>query len=120
MTVFYKILWYNTIVLDPFLRQKINRVGLLQQGVACVLFVFQNRFDRAEVPPVSTSASEDTVRFQTFGYLLDAVALQVFPLDASYHLCLLRVDDQITVCIFCVAQKTVVIDLDMALLVAEL
>lgn len=35
--------------------------------------------------------------------------LQVFPVDALYHLCLFRIDDEIPICILGVAEEVIVI-----------
>lgn len=46
--------------------------------------------------------------------------LQVFPVDALYHLCLFRNDDEIPICILGVAEEVIVIYLYLAILVAKL
>lgn len=46
--------------------------------------------------------------------------LQVFPVDALYHLCLFRIDDEIPICILGVAEEVIVIYLYLAILVAKL
>ena len=46
--------------------------------------------------------------------------LQVFPVDALYHLCLFWIDDKVAVRIFRVAKEAIVVDLYLALLVAVL
>lgn len=46
--------------------------------------------------------------------------LQVFPVDALYHLCLFRIDDEISICIFGVAEEVIVIYLYLAILVPKL
>lgn len=46
--------------------------------------------------------------------------LQVFPVDALYHLCLFRNDDEILICILGVAEEVIVIYLYLAILVAKL
>ena len=48
------------------------------------------------------------------------IALQVFPVDALYHLCLFRIDDEIPICILGVAEEVIVIYLYLAILVAKL
>ena len=49
-----------------------------------------------------------------------AVALQVFPVDAFYHLCLFWIDDEIAICILGVAEEVIVIYLYLAILVSKL
>lgn len=46
--------------------------------------------------------------------------LQVFPVDALYHPCLFRIDDEIPICILGVAEEVIVIYLYLAILVAKL
>ena len=46
--------------------------------------------------------------------------LPVFPVDALYHLRLLWIDDEISVCIFCIAEEVIVVYLHLAALIAEL
>ena len=46
--------------------------------------------------------------------------LQVFPVDAFYHLCLFWIDDEISICILGVAEEVIVIYLYLAILVAKL
>lgn len=43
--------------------------------------------------------------------------LPVFPVDALYHLCLFRIDDEILICILGVAEEVIVIYLYLAILV---
>ena len=43
-----------------------------------------------------------------------------FPVDALYHLCLFRIDDEILICILGVAEEVIVIYLYLAILVAKL
>ena len=42
------------------------------------------------------------------------------PVDALYHLCLFRIDDEILICILGVAEDVIVIYLYLAILVAKL
>ena len=42
--------------------------------------------------------------------------LPVFPVDALYHLCLFRIDDEILICILGVAEEVIVIYLYLAIL----
>ena len=46
--------------------------------------------------------------------------LQVFPVDAFYHLCLLWIYDESSICILGVAEEVIVIYLYLAILVAKL
>ena len=46
--------------------------------------------------------------------------LPVFPVDALYHLRLLWIDDEISICILGVAEEVIVIYLYLAILVAKL
>ena len=66
-----------------------------------------------------TSAGENAVCFQTFCNPVHRVALQIFTVDAFYHLCLFRIDDEISICILGVAEEVIVIYLYLAILVAN-
>ena len=72
----------------------------------------------AAVGALFASAGEDAVCFQTFCNPVHRVALQVFPVDAFYHLCLFRIDDEISICILGVVEEVIVIYLYLAILVA--
>lgn len=54
------------------------------------------------------------------GDLIHAGAFEVFPVDALYDFCLLRVNVQMPIVILGVSEKAVVVDLHLALLVAVL
>ena len=54
------------------------------------------------------------------GDLIHAGAFEVFPVDALYDFCLLRVDDQVPVVILGVSEESIVIDLHLPLLIAVL
>lgn len=110
----------GAIVLDALLCQEICGVGLLQKRVTDVLLIPENLVDGAGVSFGFARASENTVRFKPSGDFIHAQSLQVFPVNASDDFCLLRLDDQIAVSVFGVAEKTVVVDLHFTLLVSVL
>ena len=82
--------------------------------------IAKERVDGAGPPFCFASAGEDAVCFQTFCNPVHRVALQVFTVDALYHLRLLWIDDEITICILGVAEEVIVIYLYLAILVAKL
>lgn len=120
MVAFHVVLRNGAIVLDAFLRQEIRGVGLLQKCVTDVLLISENLVDGTGVPFGLASAGENAVRFKPCGNLVHAQTLQVFPIDAADDFGLLRLYDQIAVSVFCVTEKTVVVDLHFALLVSVL
>ena len=120
MVAFYIVLWNDAIVLDSGLVQEVCGISFLEQGIADVFLVAKNFVDGAGVPFCLASAGEDAVCFQTFCNPIHRVALQVFPVDALYHLCLFRIDDEISICILGVAEEVIVIYLYLAILVAKL
>ena len=114
------VLRNGAVVLDPLFRQEVCGIGLLKQCVAHVFLVAENLVDGAGVPFCLASAGEDTVSHKPVGDLIHAGAFEVFPVDALYDLCLLRVDNQVPVVILGVSEETIVIDLHLALLVTIL
>ena len=110
----------GAVVLDPLLCQKVCGIGFLKQGVAHVLLVAENLVDGAGVPFCLASAGEDTISHEPVGDLIHDGAFQIFPVDALYDFCLLRINDQVAVVIFGVSEEAIVIDLYFTLLVAVL
>ena len=92
----------------------------LYQGLVDVFLVSEDFVDGAGPPFCFASAGENAVCFQTFCDPIHRIALQVFPVDALYHLCLFRIDDEIPICILGVAEEVIVIYLYLAILVAKL
>ena len=76
--------------------------------------------DGAGVPFCLASAGKDAISHKPVGDLIHAGAFEVFPVDALYDFCLLRVDNQVSVVILGVSEETIVIDLNLTLLVAVL
>ena len=120
MIAFYIVLWNDAIVLHSGLVQEVCGIGFLKQGIADVFLVSEDFVDGAGPPFCFASAGEDAVCFQTFCNPVHRVALQVFPVDAFYHLCLLWIYDEISICILGVAEEVIVIYLYLAILVAKL
>ena len=101
------------VVLDALFRQEVRCVGLLQQGVTHVLLITENLVDSAGVPLRFTCAGENAVSHKTGDNLIHAGAFEVLPVDALYDFSLLRIDDEVIVLVFGVAEETVVVDLAM-------
>ena len=114
------VLRNGAVVLDPLLCQEICGVGLLQECITHVFLVAENLVDGAGVPFCLASAGEDTVSHKPVGDLIHAGAFKVFPVDALYDFCLLRINDQVPIVILGVSEESIVIDLHLALLVAVL
>ena len=91
-------MWNDAIVLDSGLVQEVCGISFLEQGIADVFLVSEDFVDGAGPPFCFASAGEDAVCFQTFCNPVHRVALQVFTVDALYHLRLLWIDDEITIC----------------------
>ena len=108
------------VVLDALFRQEVRCVGLLQQGVTHVLLITENLVDSAGVPLRFICAGENAVSHKTGGNLIHAGAFEVLPVDALYDFSLLRIDDEVIVLVFGVAEETVVVDLYLSLLIAVL
>ena len=120
VVAFYIVLWNNAIVLHSGLIQEVCGISFLKQGIADVFLVSEDFVDGAGPPFCFASAGEDAVCFQTLCNPVHRVALQVFTVDTFYHLCLFRIDDEISICILGVAEEVIVIYLYLAILVAKL
>ena len=120
VVAFYIVLRNDSIVLHSGLIQEVCGISFLKQGIADVFLVSEDFVDGAGPPFCFASAGEDAVCFQTFCNPVHRVALQVFPVDALYHLCLFWIDDEISICILGVAEEVIVIYLYLAILVAKL
>ena len=120
MIAFHIVLRNNAVVLDSGFIQEVCGVGLLKKSITDVFFISKNLVDGAGPPFCFASAGEDAVCFQTFCNPVHRVALQVFTVDTLYHLRLLWIDDEITICILGVAEEVIVIYLYLAILVAKL
>lgn len=116
----YVVLRNGAVVLDPLLCQEVCGVGLLQECVTHVFLIAENLVDGAGVPFCLASAGEDAVSHKSVGDLIHAGAFEVFPVDALYDFCLLRVNDKVPVVILGVSEESIVIDLHLTLLVAVL
>ena len=110
----------GTVVLDTLLRQEVCGVGLLQECVTHVFLVAENLVDGAGVPFCLASAGKDAISHKPVGDLIHAGTFEVFPVDALYDFCLLRINDQVPVVILCVSEEAIVINLNLTLLVAVL
>ena len=98
MIAFHIVLRNNAVVLDSGFIQEVCGVGLLKKSITDVFFISKNLVDGAGPPFCFASAGEDAVCFQTFCNPVHRVGLQVFTVDALYHLRLLWIDDEITIC----------------------
>ena len=116
MIAFHIVLRNNAVVLDSGFIQEVCGVGLLKKSITDVFFISKNLVDGAGPPFCFASAGEDAVCFQTFCNPVHRVALQVFTVDALYHLRLLWIDDEVTICILGVAEEVIVIYLYLAIL----
>ena len=120
MVVLHIILRDNAVVLHTGLVQKIGGIGFLQERVADVFLIAENLVDGAGVPFGFASACQNAVPFQTGSNLVHAVSFQIFPVNAFDHFGLGRLNYQVTFRVLRVAEKPIVIDLHLSVLVAEL
>jgi hypothetical protein len=65
VAVFYIILRHKAVVLDPLFGEEVYGVGFLQKGITDVFFIPQNCADIAGMPPFTTRAIQNAVRFQS-------------------------------------------------------
>ena len=115
MAVFHIILRYDSIILHPLFIKEIHRIVFLQKGISDVLLVLQNLPQRFRTPLRFSRRCQDSIRLKPSSYLEQTTALQI--LDALYNLCLRRLNDQMTILVFCVSEESVVVDLHLAVLV---
>ena len=120
MVTFHIVLRHEAVVLNSGFIQEVGGVSLLEKGVTDVFFVSENLVDGAGMPFGFACSGENAVTFQPGGNFIHAKAFQVFSINALYDFCLFRVDDKVAVRILCVTKEAVVVDLHLALLVAEL
>ena len=114
------ILRHYAVVLYPGLVEKVSGVGLLEQGVSAVLFIPEDLVDGRCMPCGLAGSGGNAVPFKSGFDLVHAVSFLVFPVDALYDFSLLRINDEIAFLILGVAQKAVVVNLHLSLLVAVL
>lgn len=115
---FHIVLGHDAIILDSGLIEEVRGVCFLEKSVADVFLVSENFIDGAGMPFRVTCSGENTVYFQTNRNLIHAEAFQIFTVDAFYDFCLIWVDAQVAIGIFCIAEETMVVDLNLSLLVA--
>ena len=67
MVVLHIVLRNVAVVLDALLAQKVLGIGLLQQRVTHILFIFQNLADGAVIPACFPPSGRNAVTFQPSG-----------------------------------------------------
>ena len=120
MVVLYIILRDNAVVLHPGLVQEIGGIGFLQESVADVFLIAENLVDGAGVPFGFASACQNAVPLQTGSDLVHTVSFQILPVNAFDHFGLGGINDQMAFRVLRIAEKPIVIDLHLSVLVAEL
>ena len=120
MVSFNIILRNNAGVLNSGLVKKVGGVCLLKKGITDVFLVAENLVDGTCMPSWFTCAGKNTIGFKSSCYLIHAVAFKVLSVDSLYNFSLFRVDDKVPISVFGISQKVIVIDLHLAILVAEL
>ena len=120
MVSFHIVLRNNACVLHSGLVQKICSVGFLKQRITDILLIAKNLIDGTRPPFCFPSASQNSVILQTGGNLVHAVPFQIFPVNAFDHFGLGGINDQMAFRVLRIAEKPIVIDLHLSVLVAEL
>ena len=105
MIVLDVVLRQCAVVLAPFLIQKVNGVGLLQECIAHILLVLQYFADSAVVPAWIVPCSANAVTFQPSGDFHTACTLQILPEDTLDDLRLRRIDDQMPILVLIIAEE---------------
>ena len=120
MAAFHIVLRSLSIVDTALLVQNADRECLLKKGIADVLFIGQDLLNVALMPFLMTCTVLDAISFQASFDLQKAGPVQILPVDAADDFSLYWVNDQVAVSVLGVAQEPVVVDLHLALLIAEL
>ena len=120
MAVFNIVLRYDALVGDPLLVQEVHRDRFLQKRITDVLLVGQDFLKRTGQPVIVARRCPDAVCGKLLPDLVVAFPAEVLAVDALHHLCLFRVDDQVPVLVFIVAEEPVGAHLHLALLVTVL
>lgn len=95
----------GAVVLDPLLGQKVRGVSLLQERIPHVFFVSENLVDSTGVPFGLARAGENAISLEARSDLVHAFTFEVFPVDPLDDLRLRRIDDQMPIGIFGVAEE---------------
>ena len=114
------ILRHNASILNSLLFEKIYSVGLLQQGITHVLFVFKYLPDSAVMPAWIATGCQNAVVFQTSADSLTACTFKIFTKNTFDDFRLFCVNDEVAIRILVISEKAACIDHNLALLKAIL
>ena len=120
MAAFHVVFRHHTIVPAALFVKDADRIGLLKESVTDVFFVGEYLLDVRLMPAGMFRAVENAVSLEPAPYLYKTCPLQIFAVNPSDHLGLLRHDDKFSAFVLGIAEESVVVDLDLALLIAEL
>ena len=104
------VLGDDTSVFHPLFLKIIYGIGLLQEGIPHVLFVFKNQTYACIIPFGFASWCQNPITFQPLCNLLTAFSFKIFSEDTLDNLCLFRIDNQMPIFIFVIAKKASGID----------
>ena len=105
MVVLNIVLRQGAVVPATLLIQEVYGVGLLQERVTHILFVFQYLADGAVVPAWIVPCGANAVTFQPSGDFHTACTLQILPEDTLDDLRLRRIDNQMPVLVLVIAEE---------------
>ena len=105
VVILHVVLWHLSSVFHLFLGQEILCEALLQERIAFVLLVAEHIRHRARVPSVLPAWCLDALLHQPVSYGIRRESGQVERKDVPDHLCLLFVDDKLTVLASVVAKE---------------
>lgn len=120
MAVLHIVLRNNAIVSYTLFIEEIHRVGLLQERIADIFLVREDLLQCTLQPVITSCGSLDAIRFQPLSNLEQACSFQLLSIDSWNDFSFFRDDGQIAFSILGVAEETVVVDLHLSGLVAEL
>lgn len=103
MAAIHVVLRYLTLVHFCLLGQLVDRVGLLQQGIALVFLVSGNGLDSADAPVVLTVGRLDAIISELSNDTIVGQTLQGKSVNALDSFGFLRVDDELAVWLAVVA-----------------
>ena len=120
MAAFHVVFRHHAIVPATLFVKDAYRIGLLKESVTDVFFVGEYLLDVRFMPAGMFRAVENAVSLKPAPYLYKTCPFQVFAVNPSDYLGLLRHDDQLSAFVLRIAEKPVVVDLNLALLITEL
>lgn len=114
------VLRHYAVIHYSLFAEKVHSIGLLQQNISHVFFVFKDLVYRAVMPTAAATDSQNAVTLQASADLFTACTFKIFTENPLNNFRLLWVDDKIALRILVISKKQPCIHHDLALLKAVL